>query len=298
MNDEMTNTTKINFAAFFSLILSPFLIFYSNMSAADQSNELQTKPFIQYFDCMRSQNSPMRGLDVFLKVQDSSQVIHKDSTDYSRGLDIDLVETQEGALRGLQIGGPEVRLSLDDLKKGIQFGAFGKTMHTIELDKDFDSVKGGSLTMGFMKSISFLNILRDALLTKSSAIEMDRDMLQATRDFPRAGLSEKLARHYNSKKTTLWSQEVFQVSRENGKWIVKNSKGIKVDTIFAEMKILNPTLPVVLGLTQIQSLLSQNDLSCNLQTPQQVLSDPKQKHTLKLSMRAGSQNQILNCNRN
>lgn len=288
---------SFNINKFFWLVCFHLLILRSISAQAVVAGEQHTETFIHYFDCVRTPDTPKVDLQIFMKVQGSNKTSYKKASDYGRGVDIDLVETKSGSLTGMQVGGPANRLSIEELKRGIQLGVLGTTVHTFELDKNFDPEKGGHITMGFLTSISFAKVLRDFFIPGMNPVERDRELLKAQKDFPNLGLSEKLSHHYNVKKS-LWSQEVFNLSRENGKWVLTNSKGEKVDTVFAEMKTFSPGIPFVLGLSKVQSAMTHQDTSCPLLPPERMGSNAQENPDLNFLFRFRKKSEAVDCYRN
>lgn len=221
-------------------------------------------PFVQYFDCMRSAFRP-KG-DVFMKVQNKSGKFFSPARTYTQGINIDLILAESNQIVGFKFQNRDSPITLEDLKAGVQFGILKKTFHTIELDSDFNSETGGTLIMGTMAEISGSDILSVVRAKSDATGETGADLKKAQADYPTLGLSEKLAKHYqlDRKKPNKWIQERFSLKKIDGKWILKNSQGKDVDTIFVEMKTLHPYVPIVLGLSKIVSASTNSKPSCPL----------------------------------
>lgn len=275
------------------LFLVSFMVLVSFICSANAAEQKQK--FVQYFDCLRSTVTPLVDIDVFMKIQGKGNKSFRSASEYTQGVDIDLVLNDRQEVLGLTLQHPyktetDAVVSVEDLKAGLQFGVLNKTFHTIELAPDFDPKTGGTLIMGTMTDLpvkslvgSFVNALKDEE-------EPDSDLKEAQRKYPNLGLSEKLAKHYSETNSNRWIQEKFKVVKEDGRWVLKNSDGNLVDTVFVEMKIPFTNVPIVTGLTKIESVFMSIHNKCVFANPEEVLLQHQNKEKVQL-MTVTGQNQ-------
>lgn len=265
-----------------------FLFFHNSFAKAAQ----QRQKFVQYFDCLRATVTPLVDIDVFMKVQGKGNKSFRSASEYTQGVDIDLVLNDQQQILALTLQHPfksesNAMVSVEDLKAGLQFGVFGKTFHTIELASDFDPKTGGTLIMGTMTDLPVGDLAGSFINSKVDQEEPDSDLKEAQRKYPKLGLSEKLVKHYSEKDSKRWIQEKFNIVKEDGRWVLKNSNGNLVDTVFVEMKIPNSKIPMVTGLTKIESVFMSVHNKCLFANPEDVLLANQKKEKVQLTTAIG-----------